>query len=139
MPTRAKPKSRITRRCTGARSSYGFSVSSPSFTLFGCSNVSSILISGCHGTDKKKLSCDLLSALLTHVEQQIPSLGSAILVVSELLDLLTNSDEDESSGGVCVTTLSINPASLVLTAAHVSCLLLDTSCLSHYKVCPRWS
>lgn len=95
----------------------------------------SILISGYHGADKKTLSYDLLSALLTHLEQHLPNLGSSILVVSELLDYLSHSDEESCGGTVCVTTLFINPTNLVLTAANISCLLLDTSLVSQYKVC----
>ena len=94
----------------------------------------SILISGCCGIDKKKLFSNLLSEVLTHVEQPDQTLGSSILLANQLLDLLTNSDQDESSGAAVVTSLSIAPAGLVLTAACMSCLLLDTSSVSNYKV-----
>lgn len=94
----------------------------------------SIVISGFHGSDKKKLSHDLLHALLTHLEQHASPLGSAVLVVSELLDYLCHSDQDNGAGSVLINTLFINPANLSLPAASVSCLLLGTSCISHYKV-----
>lgn len=95
----------------------------------------SILISGYHGMDKKTLSNDLLGALLSHVEQQIPSLGSSVVMVSELLGYLSYSDENNPCGAVLVTTLFINSTNLMLTAARVSCLLLDTKMVSLYKVC----
>ncbi len=94
----------------------------------------SILISGYHGADKKKLSYNLLSALLTHLEEQIPSIGPSLLVVSELLNFLSHSDEEECGGAVLVTTLFISPTNLTLTAANVSLLLLDTHSVSRYKV-----
>lgn len=95
----------------------------------------SILINGSHGTDKTTLSNDLLAALLVHLEQQLPSLGSSLLLVSELLDYLSHSDEEDCfNGAVLVTMLFISPTNLMLTAANVSCLLLDTSTISHYKV-----
>lgn len=98
----------------------------------------SILISGYHGTDKKTLSYDLLGDILSHVEQQLPSLGLSVLMASELLGYLSHGDEGDPCGGaVVVTTLSINPTNLMLTAANVSCLLLDTNLVSHYKVCLR--
>lgn len=95
----------------------------------------SIIVSGYYGTGKKKLARDCLSALLAHLEpQQTQSLNLSILLVSDLLDLLTNSDEDESSGAVLITSLLVSPTNLVLTGATVSCLLLDTSSVLHLKV-----
>lgn len=95
----------------------------------------SILISGYHGMDKKTLSTDLLAAVLQHLEQQPHSVGSALVLVSELLGYLSHSDEEDCcSGAVLVTTLFISPTNLTLTAANVSCLLLDTSTISYYKV-----
>ena len=94
----------------------------------------SIVVSGYHGSDKNKLSCDLLHALLTHLEQQTSPLGSAVLVVSELLDYLIHSDKDDAAGSVLINTFFIDPANLILSSASVSCLLLGTSCISHYKV-----
>lgn len=94
----------------------------------------SIIVSGYYGTGKKKLARDCLSALLAHLESQTQSLGLSILLVSDLLDLLTNSDHDESSGALLVTSLLVSPTNLVLTGAAVSCLLLDTSSVVHLKV-----
>ena len=93
----------------------------------------SILISGYHGFDKRVLFHDLLGCLLGHVEQQMPSVGLSVLMVSELLGYLCHSND--YGGAVVVTTLFINPKNLMFTAAKVSCLLLDTSMASRYKVC----
>lgn len=95
----------------------------------------SILISG-YTSGKTKLSYDLLSAVLTHLEQQPSSLALSILVASELVDYLSASDSAESQCGrsVIVTTLAVNPSSLVLTGATISSLLLDTSHVTHFKV-----
>lgn len=97
----------------------------------------SILISGYHGADKRALSYDLLGALLSHVEPRHQTLSSFVILVNELLDYLCYSDENEPAcgGAVVVTTLHIEPTTLMLTAANVSCLLLDTNLVSHYKVC----
>jgi hypothetical protein len=98
----------------------------------------SILVSGYHGLDKKALSYDLLSALLSHVEQQSASLGASVLIMSELLGYLSHGSHDSNvcGGAVVVTTLFITSTTLMLTAARLSCVLLDTSKVSSYKVCP---
>lgn len=97
---------------------------------FSCED-QSVLISG---YNKTKLSYDLLSAMLNLLEQQPSGLGSSILLVNELLDYLIHTAGDGCGRAVVATTLVVSPASLVLTAASVSCLLLDTSHVSYYKV-----
>lgn len=93
----------------------------------------SILISG-YTSGKTKLSYDLLSAVLTHLEQQPSSLALSILVASELVDYLSDSAESQCGRSVIVTTLAVSPSSLVLTGATISSLLLDTSHVTHFKV-----
>lgn len=95
----------------------------------------SILISGHQTRDKNKLCYDLLSALLSHLEQQPSVLAASVLVAVELLDYLCSSVQDECGRAVMVHTLVVSPANLALNAARISCLLLDTSAVSQFKVC----
>lgn len=105
----------------------------------------SILISGHKTSDKSKLCYDLLSSLLTHLEQSPSALAASILVAVELLDYLCSSADDECGRAVMVSTLTVSPANLTLNAARISCLLLDTSPVSQFKVCcwrlaqPNWT
>lgn len=94
----------------------------------------SILICGHNASDKSKLCCDLLSSLLTHLERSA-SLGASVLLALELLDYICASAEDECGRAVIVSTLVVNGANLTLQAARMSCLLLDTSSVSQFKVC----
>lgn len=95
----------------------------------------SILISGHQTSDKSKLCYDLVSSLLTHLEQFPSALAPSVLVAIELLDYLCSNAEDGCGRAVIISTLIVSPASLTLNAAKVCCLLLDTSSVVQFKVC----
>lgn len=100
---------------------------------FSCED-QSILINGYYSCDKSKLSHDLLSALLSSLEQQSSGLGSSILLADELLSWLTLDIVEKCDRAVVVSSLNVNPKDLLLTRGSFSCLLLDTSHVSSFKV-----
>lgn len=101
--------------------------------VFSCED-QSILINGPHPSDNHALAQHLLTALFKHLDSQSQSIGQSMTLAGELLTFLCGS-EGACGGAVVVMAATVHPTTLTVPAAMLSCLLLDTSCLTTYTVC----